>query len=163
MSPRHEFHLDAHPGIKELLPEVTSHIVLPKEGEYLSAEIDLKRDLGPISRVSTDVISVNCETQFTFRKERKGPSRVAVVQPTEMVSTVVVKAGTSPMLTGIYFLDTAYVGTDGPMEPWDKKLSQERLQESLDFWCKNALVYDECVMSEIFTSTWEEVLRRYRK
>lgn len=58
-----------------------------------------------------------------------------------------------------YVLVTAFVGRLAPREPWDQNFeSDAERMEALEFWSRNALVWDADVMSAPFESTWAEIL-----
>jgi len=151
-------HLDAHPDVLNLLPEVCTHVELPRDGSRLEVEVDLGRPLGLSMLLPTDPVRLNERTLFSFRKGRKGPSRVAVGRDGPWVSKVLLAA--YPRRDGAYALITAYIGTRTPAEPWSRRPGEER-DMCLAFWSRHALIYTPRVMSQTFESTWKQELVRH--
>jgi hypothetical protein len=151
-------HLEAHPGIHDLIPEIASRVTLPTDGSRLSCQISLGRVVGQSSLISTKKIGLSEMTWFAVRKNRMKASRVvpdAGPADTDLVSIVA-----NPIEKDSYELVTAWFGAMAPKEPWDPDLADDPVayEESINFWCSYALVHDLAVMDEPFRSTWETVL-----
>ena len=154
-----EDHLRAHPNVDLLLPEAIARVRLPRDGAFLSAEVEMRRVVGKSGCVSTPPISPSDRALFAQRTGRDHPSRV-IVGEGEKTTKVVVLAFASREEADTYVLVTSWVGSLAPKEPWDSNIrTDEEYQESLSFWCSNALVWDPAVMSKPFESSWEEILR----
>ncbi len=154
-----EDHLVAHPEVRDLLPEAIGRVVLPRNGAFLSAEVEMERIVGRSGCVKTPPIDLTDRLLFAQRIGRDKPSRV-IVGEGEETTKVVILAFSSREEAGTYVLVTSWVGSLAPKEPWDRMItSEEEYQRCLQFWCSNALVWDPTVMSDTFESSWEEVLR----
>lgn len=157
-TPKTMKHMAVHPEVKELLPEVIGRITLPADHKFLSAEVDLGRIVGQAGRTSAEPVKLTEFAVFAHRTGRDKPSRVALGPgpETSKVTVLAFPDRTSPC----YILLTAYLGTPGCREPWDRKIRlAEQLSESIRFWCSNALVYEPQVMGKGFVSTWAQVLQ----
>lgn len=155
-----EDHLDAHPEVRDILPEAIGRVVLPRDDAFLSAEVEMGRVVGRSGCVQTPPIGLGDRALFAQRMGRTNPSRV-VVGEGEPTTKVVVLAFPARGETGTYVLVTSWVGSLAPKEPWDPNIrTQREHKESLDFWCTHALVWEPTVMSEPFESSWEEILGR---
>ena len=152
-------HLQAHPDVIKILPEALVKATLPS-AEFVEMEIDLDRIIGLQTRVKTMPCDIKTPINFALRKGRDKPSRVAppgTVAPPARSVVVIAKMNRDDPAT--YNLVTAWIGTLARKEPWDPMIKSETdYQESLNFWCSNALIHDPDVMGEIFASTWDEVL-----
>ena len=154
-----EDHLVAHPEVRDILPEAIGRVVLPSGGAFLSAEVEMGSVVGRSGCVQTSPISPSERSLFAQRVGRERPSRVMVGEGEE-TTKVVVLAFASRGEAGVYVLVTSWVGSLARKEPWDPTIrSQAEHQESLDFWCSHALVWDPAVMSAPFESSWQEVLK----
>jgi hypothetical protein len=154
-----EDHLRAHPNVDLLMPESIARVQLPRNGAFLSAEVEIGRVVGRSGCVQTPPITQSDRVLFAQRIGRDHPSRV-IVGEGEKTTKVVVLAFASHEEADTYVLVTSWVGSLAPKEPWDSNIRKdEEYQECLRFWCANALVWDPSVMSETFKSSWEEILR----
>jgi len=154
-----EDHLRAHPNVDLLMPESIARVQLPRNGAFLSAEVEIGRVVGRSGCVQTPPITQSDRVLFAQRIGRDHPSRV-IVGEGEKTTKVVVLAFASHEEADTYVLVTSWVGSLAPKEPWDSNIRKdEECQECLRFWCANALVWDPSVMSEPFKSSWEEILR----
>jgi len=139
---------------------------MPSYRQYIYpylGEVDMGRELGESGAVHTEPVKLDKKTTFAFRVGREGPTRVVPQgTPSEIVSTITVVA--KPIEgSQEWELLTAYVGKLTPREPWDRGLqTQEEKKEALDFWSQYALVHDSEVMGPIFSSTWEEELKKMK-
>ena len=151
-------HLEAHPGILDLIPEIASRVTLPSDGSRLASQISLGRVVGQSSLINTKKIGLSETAWFAVRKNRMKASRV--VPDAGPVDTDLVSIVANPVEQGSYELVTAWFGAMAPKEPWDPDLSDDPsvYEESINFWCSYALVHDLAVMDEPFRSTWETVL-----
>lgn len=149
-------HLVAHPEVGDLLDEVAGLVELPRDGSFLVRAVDLGRLVGRSGCIPADRVGAEGKAKFALRVGRRKPSRVVIGALGPEVNTVVVLAfaGREP---GTYALITAYVGALAPKEPWDATPGIER-EQALEFWGKNALVYDPEVMGEQFESTWQDII-----
>ena len=150
-----EEHLRAHPEISGILPEIMNNLTFPEDGSFLRTEVEMGRIIGKSGRVETPQVQKNEKILFAQRIGRNKPSRVVLGQgeDTSKVSLLAFPDRSG----GDYVLITAWVGTLAPREPWDCQKPKE-LKESIEFWCRNALVYNPEVMEEPFKSSWEEIL-----
>ena len=151
-------HLEAHPGTLDLIPEISSSITLPTDGSRLSCQTSLGRVVGQSSLINTKKIGLSETAWFAVRKNRMKASRVvpdAGPADTDLVSIVA-----NPIEKNSYELVTAWFGEFAPKEPWDPDLTDDpsAYEESINFWCRYALVYDPDVMDESFESTWNKIL-----
>ncbi len=154
-----EDHLRAHPEVVDLLPEAVARVRLPRNGVFLSAEVEMGRVVGRSGCVKTPPITPTDHTLFAQRVGRDKSSRV-IMGEGEETTKVVVLAFASREEAGTYVLVTSWAGSLARKEPWDPMIkTQAEHQESLDFWCSNALVWDSSVMGEPFESTWEQILK----
>ena len=151
-------HLEAHPGILDLIPEIASKVSLPTDGSRLACQTSLGSAVGQSSLINTKEIGLSEMAWFAVRKNRMKASRVvpdAGPADTDLVSIVA-----NPVEQGSYELVTAWFGAMAPKEPWDPDLTDDpsAYEESINFWCSHALVHDLAVMDEPFRSTWKKVL-----
>ena len=151
-------HLEAHPGILDLIPEIASRVTLPTDGSKLARQVSFGRVVGQSSLINTKKIGLSETAWFAVRKNRMKASRVvpdAGPADTDLVSIVA-----NPIENNSYELVTAWFGAMAPKEPWDPDLADDpaAYEESINFWCRHALVYDLAVMDEPFRSTWKKVL-----
>jgi hypothetical protein len=152
--------LVAHPEVRGLLLEAIGRVVLPRDGAFLSTEVEMGRIVGRSGCVSTPPIDPSERSLFAQRIGRERPSRV-ILGEGEETTKVVVLAFASRGEAGTYVLATSWVGGLAAKEPWDPMIrSQGEYQGSLGFWCSHALVWDSAVMSAPFESTWDDVLKR---
>ena len=151
-------HLEAHPGIINLIPEIASRLTLPTDGSRLARQISLGRVIGQSSLIDTKKIGLSETVWFAVRKNRMKASRV--VPDAGPVDTDQVSIVANPVEKDSYELVTAWFGAMAPKEPWDPDLMDDpsAYEESINFWCRHALVHDPAVMDEPFRSTWEKVL-----
>ena len=151
-------HLEAHPGILDLIPEISSSITLPTDGSRLSCQTSLGRVVGQTSLINTKKIGLSETAWFAIRKYRMKASRV--VPDAAPVDTEIVSIVANPVEKNTYELVTAWFGSFAPKEPWDPDLADDpsAYKASINFWCNHALVHDLAVMDEPFRSTWEKVL-----
>jgi hypothetical protein len=157
--PKAQEHLRAHPEVEALLPEAIGRVILPRDGSFLSTEVEMGRIVGLSGRVRTPPIGPSDRSLFAQRIRRERPSRV-VMGEGEETTKVVILAFPAKESADTYVLATSWVGSLAPKEPWDPMItSQEERQECLQFWYSHALIYDPSVMTEPFESTWEEVLK----
>ena len=151
-------HLEAHSGILDLIPEIASKVSLPTDGSRLACQTSLGRVVGQTSLINTKKIGLSESAWFAVRKNRMKASRVvpdAGPADTDLVSIVA-----NPIENNSYELVTAWFGAMAPKEPWDPDLTDDpsAFEESINFWCNNALVHDLAVMDEPFRSNWEKEL-----
>ena len=151
-------HLEAHLGILDIIPEISSRVTLPTDGSRLSCQISLGRVVGQSSLINTKKIGLSETAWFAIRKNRMKASRV--VPDAAPVDTEIVSIVANPVEKNTYELVTAWFGSFAPKEPWDPDLADDpsAYKASINFWCNHALVHDLAVMDEPFRSTWEKVL-----
>ncbi len=150
-------HLTAHMDVFDLLPEAIRQVTLPTNNETLVVEVKMGRIVGRSGRVTTPPIGFDEATTFAIRLARPKASRVALKTQGAEVDQVVIIAGRTNRPKQ-YRLITAYIGTLAPREPWDRTLTDEGRQASLQFWSRQALVYDPEVMGEPFRASWKDIL-----
>ena len=151
-------HLEAHPGILGLIPVIASRVILPIDGSRLTCQISLKRVVGQSSLIETQKIGLSETAWFAIRKNRMKASRI--VPDVASVDTEIVSIVANPVEKNSYELVTAWFGAMAPKEPWDPDLMDDpsAYEESINFWCRHALVHDLAVMDEPFESTWEDIV-----
>ena len=151
-------HLEAHPGILDLIPEIASRVTLPTDSSRLDCQISLGRVVGQSSLINIKKIGLSEMTWFAIRKNRMKASRV--VPDASPVDTDLASIVASPVGKDSYELVTAWFGPMAPKEPWDPDLADDpsAYEESINFWCRHALVYDPELMRKPFRSNWEKVL-----
>lgn len=154
-------HVAAHPEVDDaLMAEAMRLIALPKEGR-LTIELDFGRIIGLSGCVKTLPVMPETPTTFARRGNRAGPSRVLVGGSKIPTSKLVIKANPTSV-PRVYRLFTAFVGDRASAEPWNTELgTPEAREKSLRFWCSHALVYNQDVMGEVFTSSWIQVLKNF--
>lgn len=153
-----EDHLVAHPEVRDLMPEAIGRVLLPRNGAFLSAEVETERIIGRSGCVSTPQITTSDRVLFAQRIGRDKPSRVIVGEGEETTKAVIL-AFASRDKASPYVLVTSWVGSLAPKEPWDPNIRDDtERQECLRFWCTHALVWDPTVMSGHFESSWVDVL-----
>jgi|TARA_Y100000294_G_scaffold50431_1_gene47493 hypothetical protein len=155
-------HLEAHPEILALIPEIVSRVTLPTDGSRLASQTSLGRVVGQSSLISTKKIGLSETAWFAIRKNRMKASRV--VPNASPVDTDLVSIVANPIEKNSYELVTAWFGAMAPKEPWDPDHADDptAYEESINFWCRHALVYDPEVMDEPFESTWEDIVNGRR-
>lgn len=153
-------HLQAHPEIAAILVEAISKASfgnLP----FAEVEVELGRTIGQKTRVSTRLESPDSTMTFAIRNGRDAPSRIVVGVGAEETSSVVIIA--KRIKPGSYVLITSWIGCLAEKEPWDKTISgTEHFNQSLNFWCQNALIHDPETMGAPFESSWSKVLESIR-
>ena len=154
-------HLRAHPEVSELLAEAIGRLSLPSGGQFLAIEVEMGRVIGRSNCVSTEPINSNELVTFASRTGRERASRVIVGVEGPETTRVSVLAFASKEDERKYVLITSFVGELAPKEPWDRSLisGSAEHQESLDFWCRHALIHQPEIMDDVFESTWDEVLK----
>ena len=152
-------HLEAHPGILDLIPEIASRVILPTNGSRLASKISLGRVVGQSSLTNTQKIGLSETAWFAVRKNRMKASRV--VPDAGPVDTDLVSIVANPIEKKSYELVTAWFGGMAPKEPWDPDLAGDppAYEESINFWCSHAFVHDPAVMNEPFESMWGKILK----
>jgi len=151
-------HLEVHPGIHDLIPEIASRVTLPTDSSRLARQVSLGRVVGQSSLINTKKIGLSETAWFAVRKNRMKASRVvpdAGPADTDLVSIVA-----NPVEKKSYELVTAWFGAMAPKEPWDPDLADDpsAYDESINFWCRHALVYDPELMRKPFRSSWNNIL-----
>ena len=151
-------HLKAHPGILDLIPEIVSKVTLPTDGSRLARQVSLGRVVGQSSLINTQKIGLSETAWFAVRKNRMKASRV--VPDAGPVHTDLVSIVANPIEKNSYELVTAWFGTMAPKEPWDPDLADvtSAYDESINFWCSHALIYDPELMRKPFRSNWNKIL-----
>lgn len=151
-------HLRAHPEVVPHLGDAIARVRLPG-GAFLRVAVEMGRLVGRSGLVETAPIAVDEPALFARRVGRDFASRVVVGESGPEVSTIAVLAFADEASPRTYVLVTAFVGALAPREPWDPNFESETERtEALEFWSRNALVWDPAVMSEPFESTWAEIL-----
>jgi hypothetical protein len=153
-----EDHLVAHPEVRNFMPEAIGRVVLPQNGAFLSAEVEMGGIIGRSGRVSTTQVTTSDRILFAQRIGRNKPSRV-IIGESEETTKVVILAFASRDEVGTYVLVTSWVGSLAPKEPWDPNIRNDaERQECLRFWCTHAFVWNPTMMSDHFESSWADVL-----
>jgi len=152
-------HLEAHPEILDLIPEIVSKVNIPTDGCRLASQISLGRVVGKSSLINTKKIGLSDKTWFAMRKNRMKASRV--IPGETPLDTDIVTIVANPVAENRYELVTAWFGVFAPKEPWDPYLADDlpAYEESIHFWCSHGLVYSSETMLEPFESNWENILK----
>jgi hypothetical protein len=152
-------HLEAHPGILGLIPEIAPRVTLPTDGSTLASQISLGRVVGQSSLINTKKIGLSEIAWFAVRKNRMKASRV--IPDESPLDTDIVTIVADPVAENRYELVTAWFGIFAPKEPWDPGLSGDSsgYEEAIHFWCSHGLVYSSDTMFELFESNWENILK----
>ena len=152
-------HLEAHAGILELIPEIASRVILPIDGGRLTCQISLERVVGQSSLIDTQKIGLSETAWFAIRKNRMKASRI--VPDVASVDTEIVSIVANPVEKNTYELVTAWFGSFAPKEPWDPDMADNPsvYEESINFWCRHALVHDPAVMDAPFESMWGKIIK----
>lgn len=157
VSERSKRHLEAHPEVAAILVEAIGKAEIG-DGAFGELEVDMGRVIGRKSLLTTDCRAADSVMTFALRNGRDFPSRVVAggAEGANCNTVVIVVKRTRP---GNYVLVTSWVGSLARKEPWDKTIrDQEQLNQSLDFWCRNALIHDPATMGPVFESSWSEIL-----
>lgn len=150
-------HLQAHPELAGILPQVLLKLDVQNK-PFMEIEVEMGKAVGFQNRVPTPFTLPTEQMTFAHRVGRNGPSHVVEdTAPRELTSTVtVILKRVNPK--HFHFI-TAWVGTLAKKEPWDPSVTTpEDRKVSLNYWCKNALIYDPNVMGPVYQSTWKEEL-----
>jgi len=163
--PKASYHLQAHPGVLQILEEGCALLELPTDGSFLTTTVDFGRVVGGNSCIPTETIKTTGRALFAHRHGRPGPSRVVVVEELPPTTTLAIIAfqsqdrRTGRREPGTYVLVTAFPGDIAEREPWDRNFGTEQeARKALQFWCRHALAHDPKVMGEVFESTWADIL-----
>lgn len=159
--------LQAHPDVLEFLSEAISKLEISENSEHLKVNVDLGRVIGKSGLIETPEIQLETKTYFAYRKNRKYPSHISKQRDGTESQTVAI---TIKKILNKWKLITAYIGLNTPSEPfyyfdkdsWYYK-DEKQLQESLDFWTKHAIAYDENTTGDIYESTWTDEIDRIKK
>ncbi len=157
----------AHPEALGLLAEAASLVDLPTsptEGEVVVANPDLGRIIGRSGCVVAPKTTINGPALFAKRAGRSIYSRVVRAEGPE-VSTFVLITG---FHGGAWRLYTGFAGVPAPREPHDraflaKALSHPEWAHAMNFWCRNALVYDPATCGPVVEMTWAEAIQHAAK
>jgi hypothetical protein len=142
-----------------VLREAAARLSLPEVDRPCPLGVDLRRPLQLASLLPAPTIDLDTPGNFAVRLNRAHPSRVTDETPTVWDSTVVLWVKPSNGNSRVE-LASAFIGELAPLEPWAPQLpTRPEFQIALDFWCRNALVYDSQVMQPMFATTWRQVLR----
>ena len=152
-------HLKTHPEAATMLEEATSRITLP-DSSFLLTSVDFNRVIGQSACVEVDPDDT---ILFAVRKGRHLPSHVTKRQEkvdTRFFTVIAYKNRRN----GIWTLISCFNGPSVYREPHDRhfidKHDGREFAEALEFWTTHALVWEEEIMDEPFTSSWDEVLKR---
>ncbi len=162
-------HLQAHPEMEAddyaLLREAAAKANLARGGRLSAGNIvthavEMGHPVGKTGRVDAPAIELDTVTTFAVRKGREKPSRVTEIDPANEPDCSSVVLWVLKLADGVWELETAYVGTDAPREPFDLGSSYSDIEwlESIGFWSRNALVYRPKDMGQIIHTSWQEVL-----
>jgi hypothetical protein len=148
-------HMIAHPIADHILHEAFQLLTLSSmDSKFWKATVDLGRIIGFDGRVPVPTIGIDEPTTFARRHSRKRPSHCAVAAPQETPHiTVVLRRGRH---SSDAFFVSAWSGTSAAAEP-----SNLNDSANLDFWCNNALIWnDQAFKEQPIISTWREVLSK---
>jgi hypothetical protein len=150
-------HMAAHPIEDHLLHEAFRMLVVPYvDTKFWKGTVDLGRIIGHSGCVAAPAVGLDEQATFAHRVNRKRATRCTIAEPQETsLVTVVLRRGKY----SDYFFVSAWCGDSAPAEP-----NHVNDAENLDFWCKNALIWnDQSFIEEPFESTWREVLMKKKK
>jgi len=157
-------------AIVALFEEAIGDLEIPEGTQNHAFEIDMGRPIGTATLVETAPVALDeIMGSFVQRPGRKGPSRVVVLEGSaQKISTLVVvvaqrfnwEEDEKVYVDGEYMLKTVYVGTVTPNEPCNTRPNTPQRQQSLDFWCRHALVWTPS-MGDTFSSSWETILQEH--
>jgi hypothetical protein len=151
-------HLLAHPDVLPFLEEAISKISIPAGALRFEKAVSLKKIIGVSMLVKTRAVRLNEKTMFAKRINHQWPTRVAPDTGGSACDSVTVAVKFEKERKR-YVLLTAYVGYPCPDEPASiPQVNRKKFKESLDFWRKHALVFNEKTMDPYFESTWKKVL-----
>jgi hypothetical protein len=148
-------HMIAHPIEDNILHEAFGLLTLSRmDNKFWKGTVDLGRIVGLEGRVAVPTVGVDEPTTFAHRHNRKRASHCSVAEAQETSQiTVVLRRGSN---TNNAFFVSAWCGTAADKEPTNLN---DRVP--LDFWCNNALIWnDRSFYEPPFTSTWREVLSK---
>ncbi len=125
------------------LPAALEQVSPQENQKIVKATIDMGLEVFSGGRIET---TADDEVVYVWRKGRTdGPSRV-VVNPREIpkTSNITVVLGKFGHQESAWTILTAFAGDMSAREPWDKNIrTKQELDESVDFWSRNALILDE--------------------
>ena len=159
-------HMDAHSDVTfSLLREAFSRLDLPHDHRVLKTTIDFGRIIGRTAKVETDEIAPTDVVQFAYRHGRRYPSRVILDQAKSSTTEMTVVINRSPKFgPDQWELETAYLGSDAPLEPLGSraiKANPDTKAQIVAFWCRHALIYSfEEYATEPFYSSWADLCDR---
>lgn len=136
---RNDSHLEGHPEVRSLLPEIFARLSLTDfQEEMFVGVIDLGREVG-----LSHCVPVNPDEPvlYAWRKGRRGCSRFTKDHaPRSCTSVKIVLWQDSSRVV----LVTAFVGGDVAPEPWASGAASSNAAHaaSVDFWTSHALVWD---------------------
>jgi|SRR5476651_72382 len=148
-------HMIAHPIADHILHEAFGLLNISRmDKQFWKGTVDLGRIVGIEGRVTVPTVGVDDPTTFAHRHNRKRASHCVIAEGQETSHiTLVLRRGTNS--NGMFFV-SAWCGTSADMEP--RNLNDH---VHLDFWCNNALIWNDQSFNEPpFTSTWREVLSK---
>jgi hypothetical protein len=151
-------HLLAHADVVEFLEEAVEKLEMPDGIMWIGVAVSLGRIVGTSNLVKVEEVLPGQKTFFAKRIAHEFPTHVALNREGEQCDSITVEIKYNKN-DKRYFLNTAYVGFPCPDEPFyiaDKESNE--FKESLGFWRRHALVYDEKIMEPVFEAAWEDVL-----
>lgn len=149
---RHNDHVHSTDQMAELLPKALSKIDA-KGRNFLVEEVDFGRVIGETICIAT---GLSDQILFAQRPKRAGLTRFVMNRVPESCSSLVVILKKAEG-DNLYILITAFIGKSPQPEPWDKNLTNEAREKSLEFWATHALIWGEEVVipgTEITLCPW---------
>jgi hypothetical protein len=152
-------HLLAHADVVEFLEEAVAKLEIPDGIAWIGVAVNLGRNVGISKLVKVGVVLPGQKTFFAKRIAHEFPTHVVLEREGEWCDSVTLEVKYDKNEKK-YFLNTAHFGFPCPDEPFciNNRESNE-FKESLDFWRRHALVYEEKIMAPVFKAAWEDVLK----
>ena len=127
----------------ELLTEALSRVWVKNRSYVQKFVVDFDRVIGKTTCVS---VTDDDDVIMCRRKGRKGPT--PMVKNREPEDSKQISMCLRSKKDGTVELITAYIGGEGPREPWDRtlKTNTERI-EAIKFWQEHALIFDPELIS----------------
>ncbi len=169
-------HLKAHSDVIKYLPEIlTEKLKYSENGSFINEQIYFPEKIGFSGAVDTKEIDLDEEVWFAQRSGgRAGPTRVTIeYDPVEVDMVTVIalkdKIKSENSDKNNWKLLTAYIGEAAEREPWsefrdrENRIDFKSLEDSVEFWTRRAMTYNEDDFNEPFKSTLRRVIMEQAK
>ena len=128
------------------------------KGKTFKTIYTFDRIIGLNGAIEAKEISMKETANFAKRKGRKIYSRVENTPKVECKTMVLIGKKVKEQDTVSYLLLAAYVGTLAEKESAQIGIQGLELEKCLNFWSRNALIWDENNFGEIEIKTFDEIL-----